>query len=75
MATTKQTNIFFTAGRHPTKDELAQAEALGITCFRNSALVTVDSALERCDGVAGTVPARYAKLKAAPKVLTAKPAK
>jgi hypothetical protein len=53
-------NIFFAAGAIPTKEELAQAKALGMTAFRNAkkhgALPVGECTL------AGAVPERYRKL-------------
>ena len=53
-------NIFFAAGAIPTKAELEQAKALGMTAFRNA---TKQGALPTGEcTLAGAVPERYRKL-------------
>lgn len=54
--------LFFVAGVMPTEEDFAAAEKLGPNVsFRNASAVPNDGALEKCDGVAGKVPARYAE--------------
>ena len=55
--------LFFIAGALPTKDDYEQASKLKATVvFRNASQVPNEShALEKCDGVAGAVPAIYKK--------------
>lgn len=59
--TRKRRVLFFIVGAVPTEAELAAAQTLGTKMFRNAAQVTDLDAIERCDGVAGAVPPRYAK--------------
>jgi hypothetical protein len=54
--------LYFTKGAVPTEAEYAAAEQLtGKVVFRNAAFVSPDLSIERCDGVAGSVPEVYAK--------------
>lgn len=54
--------IFFIAGSNPTPEEIEAAELLGMNVtLRNASLVSATGCMEACDGVAGAVPARYAK--------------
>lgn len=54
--------LFFVASVMPTEEDFAAAEKLGPNvAFRNASAVPEDGALEKCDGVAGKVPKRYAE--------------
>jgi hypothetical protein len=61
MVKGKKKILFFMAGANPTPDELAAAEKIGTTCFRNASVVFPNEALEECDAVAGAAPAEYVK--------------
>lgn len=53
--------LFFVASAMPSEKDFAEAELLGSNVvFRNASVVPEEGALEKCDGVAGCVPARYA---------------
>jgi hypothetical protein len=60
----KKIILFFIAGMVPTEAELAAAEKIGCTRFRNAKLAAdpTDS-IEKCDEVAGLVPERYKGVK------------
>ena len=53
-----QKGLYFIAGVAPTDKERADAAALGIKAFRNAELAGA-ARVERCDVVAGLVPAAY----------------
>ncbi len=53
--------VYFTKGMVPTDDEKKEADALEITAFRNSSKGQVVE--KGVDGVAGTVPEAYLKVK------------
>jgi hypothetical protein len=54
--------LYFIPSTVPTLKEQAAALQLGPNCsFRNANLISVEGALEQCDGVAGCVPKRYAE--------------
>lgn len=53
--------LFFISGSLPTEEQFVSAESYGPNVsFRNGLLVPADGTLEVCDGVAGSVPDRYA---------------
>lgn len=53
--------LFFIASVMPTEEDYAAAEQLGPNVrFRNASMVPAEGCLEKCDGVAGQVPERYA---------------
>lgn len=60
----KKIILFFIAGMVPTEAELAAAEKIGCTRFRNAKLAAdpTDS-IEKCDEVAGLVPELYKGVK------------
>jgi len=54
--------LFFVAAAMPTEEDFSAAEKLGPNvAFRNASMVPNDGVLEKCDGVAGCVPERYAE--------------
>lgn len=55
--------LYFTAGTIPTEAEKAEARSLGITAFRNAALVDPDRQPEPAALVAGEVPPAYKAIK------------
>jgi hypothetical protein len=57
----RQTVLYFTEGRVPTKQELAEGVAMNAK-FRNGS-IAVGTSLEKADFVAGKVPAEYADFK------------
>ncbi len=53
--------IFFIKGVRPSNEEQLIAESLGLNVvFRNANYISETGSLEKCDGVAGKVPAVYA---------------
>lgn len=66
--------IFFIAGMSPTKAESTAIEKSGAKHIRNASLVKPIDAVEKCDAVAGAVPAKYKGLKGV-KVIGAKAGK
>lgn len=60
---TKRKILFFISGPVPTEAQEQLANELANTkttvCFRNGLQVSSDDSLEKCDAVAGDVPARY----------------
>lgn len=53
--------LFFVSGSEPTAAQQAESFKLGPNVrFRNAEFVSDIGSLEKCDGVAGDVPARYA---------------
>ncbi|OHD25445.1 MAG: hypothetical protein A2Y38_12875 [Spirochaetes bacterium GWB1_59_5] len=53
--------LFFVAASMPTQDDFEAAEQLGPNvAFRNAAMISNEGSLEKCEGVAGLVPQRYA---------------
>ena len=52
--------LYFTEGVAPTNAERAEAAKLGIKAFRNAEFST---GVEKCDAVAGAVPAQYLTAK------------
>jgi len=54
--------LFFITDAMPTAKELAAADELSAhVVFRNANYIPAEGSLEHCDGVAGTVPKRYAE--------------
>lgn len=54
--------LFFVVAAMPTEEDFLASEELGPNvAFRNASMVPTDGALEKCDGVAGCVPTRYAE--------------
>lgn len=54
--------LFFVAAAMPTAEDFEAAEQLGPNVkFRNASMVPAEGCLEKCDGVAGQVPERYAE--------------
>lgn len=54
--------LFFIASVMPTAEDFEAAEQLGPNVkFRNASFVPAEGCLEKCDGVAGAVPERYAE--------------
>ena len=54
--------VYFCKDFWPTDAEKAEAQTLGITAFRNAALVDDDSPIEKVEVVAGAVPPQYRKI-------------
>jgi hypothetical protein len=53
--------LFFVDGTAPTHDDIVAASQLNAhVMFRNARAVPAEGSLEKCDGVAGHVPPRYA---------------
>jgi len=68
--------LFFVVGVSPTPEDFEEATKLQAqVVFRNSQAVPAEGALEECDGVAGHVPAPYAKLPKAEAAIKAHAAK
>lgn len=55
--------LYFIHGPMPTAAQAVEAESLGLgVVFRNASLIGPDENREKCDGVAGLVPAQYKSL-------------
>lgn len=68
--------LYFVDGVAPTGEDITAAAAInGQVCFRNARAVPADGCLEECDGVAGKVPAPYAKLPTAEQAVEKRAAK
>ena len=63
--------LYFIGGPVPTAEERKDARRYGAnTAFRNAALIgSSETGIEKCDGVAGKIPAAYAKIARADKVI------
>lgn len=68
--------LYFVDGVAPTPEDYQAAAALSAqVSFRNARAVPAEGSLEKCDGVAGCVPASYANLPTAEEAIEAHTAK
>lgn len=58
--------LYFVDGMAPTSEDMQKAADIkGQVCFRNARAVPSEGSLEKCDGVAGKVPATYRNMPTA----------